>query len=264
MQGTTLSELTDTFRSAEFLPTLPETALRVVEIIDRPDPCPRQVQDAVAHDAQLAANLIRLASSAAYYSLGKAPMTLGSAILRLGLAHVRMLTMTFSIRSALWRSTPSEGFDPRRFADHSTFIAEASANLVRREAFLRGAPTPPEAFAVGLLHDLPACLLAHVAPPIFDQCWYRARTERSSFDRGFQAEFGESPSVLAEAAARAWSLPQLDAGWPDWLESAHDLATLSGATWEEWPIESRALVEERTRIRFGEEPAEALRALFAA
>lgn len=235
MPQSSLAELTESFRSAEFLPPLPEAALRVVELIDQPEVSTRQVLAEIANDPHLAANLIRLASSAAFYGLGKAATTLEAAVLRLGLDQVRMLTMSFSIRSALWNAAPSEGFDPRRFAAHSHAVAEHAASLADA---LQAGPRMAEAFAIGLLHDVPTCLLAHVAPTAFDRCWYLAAALDCTFEASFEREFGESPAILARAASEAWKLPQLNARRPAWLRAAHDLAALDGAGFEDWTTES--------------------------
>jgi HD-like signal output (HDOD) protein len=206
------SQLIDLFQRAEALPPLPETALRLIEVIDGGDPSVHQVDDIVSADPALAANVIRAASRAAYAAYGTNVTTITGAVIRLGVRNVRTLALTFALHTVFGRTTRSHCFDQGQFARHSVFVGAMSEFLYVRaacETTASGPWSPQEMFSAGLLHDLPKCLLASVAPEIYDAVWERAQAEASTYETAFKACFGEELALLGCAAVVAWRLPEL-------------------------------------------------------
>jgi HD-like signal output (HDOD) protein len=250
------SQLIDLFKRAEALPPLPETALRLIEVIDGGEPSLHELEQIVSVDPALAANIIRAASNAAYATQGWHVTTVTGAIMRLGVRNVRTLALTFTLHSVFGRATRSQYFDPGQFARHSVFVAAMGEFLYVRaasEGQAGGTWSPQEMFCAGLLHDLPKCLLAHVASDIYDSVWERARDAKQSFEEAFEGEFGEPLPLLGCAAVVAWRLPETfaramafiaEAPEDDQFSLEHDclvtadgLAPAVGYGHEEWEVE---------------------------
>jgi HD-like signal output (HDOD) protein len=264
--------LTDLFRRAEALPPLPETAIRLVELIDNRDPSVHELENVLASDPSLAANIIRAASKSAYASYGSNVTTLTGAVLRLGLRNVRTLALTFAVHSLCRHGTRSTYFEPVRFARHSVFVGAMGEHLYVHAACAdrpRGVWTPQEMFAAGLLHDLSKGLLANVAPEIYDAIWQRAHHERTTYDDAFINVFQEPLALLGCAAVVAWRLPDMFARSMAFIAEAPDepeyavcrecilyadaLAPLADCAMETWEVQpprsARALPPHRAEHR---------------
>jgi HD-like signal output (HDOD) protein len=203
-------ELVEIFRSADALPPLPDSATRVITLIDNDDSSTRQIQSAVSSDPALTANLIRAASTAAYLSLGGPVTSVEAAVQRLGLSSVRLLIMGYALQSLMHKRTASEFFEPSSFALHSTFSGVALQWWVGNDPDhpARRVWSLSEVFVGGLLHDLPICLLAHVTPEFFDQIWHEAGRHGRSFAQAFQVVTGAPINELAVAVGTAWNLSE--------------------------------------------------------
>ncbi|MCF1430680.1 MAG: HDOD domain-containing protein [Shewanella sp.] len=70
------------------LPTLPEAAMQVQEVVDRTDTSLRQVAEIIGHDASMSARLIKVANSA-LYSRGNKADNINAAVNRIGLTQIR-------------------------------------------------------------------------------------------------------------------------------------------------------------------------------
>ncbi len=205
------NQIVQLFRRSGALPHLPEPAMRLIEMIDRGDPSAAELEAVIAGDASLAASLLRTASSS-FYGATQPVTTVRGAVLRLGLRAVRTIALTFAMQAFLRRTTETEFFDPVRFARHSLYVAVLSRTLYQRvgpaERRLAGW-TVEEIFAASLLHDLPSCLLAQLAPDLFDRAWLSAHENGTTLEDGFEATFGVPLPLLGCAAVSAWRLPSL-------------------------------------------------------
>lgn len=258
--------LIELFRKADSLPQLPESAIRLIELFDSGDPSCLQIRNAIASDPALSANLLRVASNAAYISLGGPVTSLEAAIMRLGFRTIRTIAVTSGVRALMYRKSASLYFEPERFARHSLFVACAASEMYRQNRPGDCIWSVEEMFAAGLLHDLATCLLAHVTPSLFDSLWQDARRIRITLGQAFEQKFGEPIAMLSCAAAGAWKLPPTlcmaaaflwqrpedfrESLCADALTSAEAEANRHGYSIEEWPMpsESEILNDENLEV----------------
>ncbi len=78
------------------LPTLPEVAMRVQEVVSRPDSSLREVADIIGQDAAISARLIKVANSA-FYSRGIPAENINSAVTRIGLAQIKSIATSIAM-----------------------------------------------------------------------------------------------------------------------------------------------------------------------
>ncbi len=131
------------------LPTLPEVALRVREVVDDPDATSAQLADIIVTDAALSARLLKVANSALYR--GRVPIeSVQMAISRLGLSMVRNL-VTSLVMEQMFQAT-SNRLDKRlrELWERSTKVAAGSQVIASR---LPGIKTD-EAMLAGLIHAI--------------------------------------------------------------------------------------------------------------
>lgn len=131
------------------LPSLPDVALRVREVLADPDCSTARLAQAVSSDAGMAARLIKVTNSAAYRGM-KPVDDLKSAITRLGLQLVRTLVTQLALLQSMHAYSPAISRELQRITDHSLDVAARCHTLAVRYTRLQ----PEEALLAGLLHDI--------------------------------------------------------------------------------------------------------------
>lgn len=131
------------------LPTLPEVALHVREVVDDPDASARQLADIITTDAALSARLLKVANSPLYR--GRVAIeSVQMAVSRLGLSMVRNL-VTSLVMEQMFQAT-SNRLDKRLRAlwEQSTQVAAASQVIAARLPGIKN----DEAMLAGLIHAI--------------------------------------------------------------------------------------------------------------
>ena len=78
------------------LPTLPEVAMRVQEVVSRPDSSPKQVAEIIGQDAAISARMIKVANSV-LYSRGVKAENINSAVTRIGLTQIKAIATSVAM-----------------------------------------------------------------------------------------------------------------------------------------------------------------------
>jgi HD-like signal output (HDOD) protein len=183
-----------TFASPRYQPPmLPQVAVEVMQLSQRPSVQFEQVVKVLQRDAVLAARVLSLAQSAAY--AGRSPvLTLQQAAVRLGLTSLREVVLQAALHLKVFRVP---GYEPamERLALHASAVAHVMRAVCRRTSV-----ETEYAFLCGLIHDVgfAASLLALSDDP----AWRTARFEdvASVLD-----DVHEEASGLL---ARLWNLPE--------------------------------------------------------
>jgi HD-like signal output (HDOD) protein len=131
------------------LPSLPEVARRVRQLIDEEDANLEAVAGVVTKDPALAAKLLKAANSALFRHHAPA-QTCSQAIARLGTRTTRQLVLAFSIRNLFATDSPVLKQRMRAVWEHSNEVAAISTVLARQLSHF----DPEEAMLAGLLHDI--------------------------------------------------------------------------------------------------------------
>jgi len=131
------------------LPTLPEVALRVRDVVDNEDANASQIADIIAQDAALSARLLQVANSPLYRGRQEIDR-LSMVIARLGNKLVRNL-VTSQVMKQMFQAT-NDMVDQRLRAvwEHSVQVAAISRALASRTPGIE----PDQAMLAGLLHDI--------------------------------------------------------------------------------------------------------------
>ncbi|MFO7179209.1 MAG: HDOD domain-containing protein [Pseudomonadota bacterium] len=142
-------DLLETFGSPNYRPpVLPSVALELLSIARRPDvPIPAVVK-LLMNEQILAARVLHLAQSALYGRGVGRTLTLGQAILRLGLKRIADIFMQAALEVRMFRV---RGFEEpmNRLRRHSAATAEVARLVCQRTSL-----DDDHAFLCGLLHDV--------------------------------------------------------------------------------------------------------------
>jgi putative nucleotidyltransferase with HDIG domain len=137
----------------ENLPSHPTASSRVLWVADDPNASAADLAAAVSADPALTARAMRMANSA-YYGLSGRVSSATFAVTVLGFATVRSLAVATSAGVM-----GEDAYVPPGFWDHAAATACAASLVADRVRAPR-----PEAFSVGLLHDLGEALLYRADP----------------------------------------------------------------------------------------------------
>lgn len=183
-----------TFSSPAYRPpVLPEVAIEVMRLAQRPEVGFEEVVVLLQKDPVLAARVLSIASSAACAT--RSPITtLQQASVRLGLAAMRDLVLEAALHLKVFRVPGYEGV-MRRLGRHSAAVAHVMRAVCRRSHV-----EAEHAFLFGLLHDVgfAAALLALSGDP----AW-----KGSSFE-ALKPVIDEVHEEASGLLTRLWRLPE--------------------------------------------------------
>jgi len=131
------------------LPTLPEVALQVREVVDDPNATSAKLAEIIATDAALSARLLKVANSALYR--GRVPIeSVQMAVSRLGLSMVRNLVTSLVMEQMFQATTSKLDKRLRELWEHTTKVAAASQIIASKVSSVK----TDEAMLAGLIHAI--------------------------------------------------------------------------------------------------------------
>lgn len=180
------------------LPVMPETALKVRDIVQRDGPI-GEISRVIESDPTLAAEIIRYSNSVAFSGLREVS-DLSQAITRLGTVSVQQTVLALSLKHVFKADSPADERIVRRLWDHSVTTALAARRLATRSAALSTETT----FLSGLLHDIGKIVLLRCAAQLRGQdAVYGTLSENVLF------EFFDSLHCrIGDVFLESWNIPQ--------------------------------------------------------
>lgn len=133
------------------LPSLPQVAIRIGELVESDLASADSVADLINTDPAIAAKLLRIANSSLYGALGRCE-TIRDAIVRLGLGATRQLVMGFALRDLFHSESKQLRAKLRESWIESLEVAALA--IVIREMLIAPSYSSEEALLAGLLHDI--------------------------------------------------------------------------------------------------------------
>lgn len=149
------------------LPTLPDMAIKIREMIDDPNVSADKLVNLLSTDPAISAQIIKTANSAAF-SNGNIVNDLRTAVSRLGYRMLRNLVMTITLIKLFQADSPLVKQQLKKLWEHSREVAANSYVLALYQRHLK----PEQAMLAGLVHDigaLPLYLYADRYHPRLDQ-----------------------------------------------------------------------------------------------
>lgn len=149
------------------LPTLPDVAIKLRNMIDDPNVSAEDVVRLISTDPAISAEIIKAANSSAF-SNGNPVHDLRTAISRLGYRLLHTMVITITMNQLFKSSNRIITQKLKQVWDRSREVAAISYVLARHQRHLK----PEQAMLAGLVHDigtLPLCMFASRHHPELDQ-----------------------------------------------------------------------------------------------
>ncbi len=196
-------QYTDTLqRYIDKMPSLSTTVTKVLEVCNRQDVSPNDLNKIISLDPVLAGNVLKLINSA-YYALPNQITSLTRAIIILGINTVKNLALSTAVVGALkGHNNPYLSMD--KFWAHSLCVGVAAKEL----AVLNKIPVSQreEYFLAGLLHDLGKVPMVHCFEKQYAQCLQQAKMGSIDLHKAEQQVFGFDHSFCGAIIAEKWQL----------------------------------------------------------
>lgn len=135
----------------EKMPSLSTTVSKVLDICNRPDTAPNDLNRVISLDPVLTGQVLKLINSA-YYSLVNKVTSLTRAIIMLGLNTVKNLALSTAIIRCVAQAKKSKALPIKQFWAHSIGVGVMAKMLAIEQGVALG--EREEYFVGGLLHDL--------------------------------------------------------------------------------------------------------------
>lgn len=190
------------FQRLSEISSLPDVALRIIELANDPLSRADDLLEAVRSDPALAMRLMRTVNSS-YYALSEKVSDLKQAVTLLGFQEVRNLALTTYV-ARMFQETRGHGrYSRRDLWDHMVGAAMV-ARLIARTC---GKVPPEEAYLAGLLHDLGLILIDQYLHKPFCRV-IDALGEDTSVCEIEMRILGFDHTLLGEFVAARWNLPE--------------------------------------------------------
>ena len=199
-------QLKDKIEHFANLPTLPQVATRLMNIINNPLTSSSDVAFVVGQDLSLSAKVLRLANSA-FYGIPRSITNINNAVVILGLKVINTMVLSLTVFDMFPDDKRNAAlFDRKSFWIHSLscgLIAKFLAARIRKVILF----DPEEAFCAGLLHDIGKVVMEQYLHDDFHTALEFAREKQMPFHQAEISQLGYSHTDIAEWLTKTWSLP---------------------------------------------------------
>jgi putative nucleotidyltransferase with HDIG domain len=179
---------------------LPQTALKLAEVVARQDSTIDDVVKVIHYDQAMTIDILKFANSAVSASM-RAIATLRDAVVRLGGA--RILEQARHVAGKMAVPLAAYGYAEQELWRHSVAAGVAAAVLggftkERLDGLL---------FTAALLHDIGKLILGRIAPQSVDRVWEVVAQRQIPCEQAEREVFGFSHADVGAEMALAWGLP---------------------------------------------------------
>ncbi len=185
------------------LPTLPQVAVTLMELLDDPGSSAPEINRVMARDPALASKILKLVNSA-YYGLANKVSSLNQAIVILGFKTVKSVALSASVMGLFKGPKGTSLFDRGQFWKHSIACACVARLVARKQEGL----DPDMSFSVGLLHDMGKQVLEHYLPSQTDEIITLAEEKKCSFLDAETQVLETNHAEIGGWLAETWGLPR--------------------------------------------------------
>lgn len=185
--------------TSDDLPTVPDVASKVLDVLDDPDSGAEDVRAVIERDAALTARILKVSNSA-MYGIPAEISSVGQAISLIGARAVRNLVMAVAMREVYGEFGELE----QRLWDHGSAAGPVASALARRFGVEVDADG---VFTAGLLHDIGKTALANTHRDEFEVLCKEAFESGSDGLAAERERFGFDHAELGARIAEGWRLP---------------------------------------------------------
>lgn len=182
------------------LPTIPQVATRVIELLDKPGVELDEVADMILADQVLAARVIKMVNSPLYQPAHEIK-SVKRALIYLGFRHIRELAFTCSFVDVF---QGRDGIiDIKSFWEHSFGVGVVSKIIAQRVRY----PDTEKAYLVGIVHDIGEVFLSYYRQDAFRNLLDSVQGHAFRLVEKEVEFLGTTHNEIGLCIARKWNFP---------------------------------------------------------
>ena len=189
-------------RYIDKMPSLSTTVTKVLEVCNKPNVSPNDLNKVISLDPVLTGNVLKLINSS-YYSLPNHINSLTRAIIVLGINTVKNLSLTTAVLSTV-KNKKLRGLSMDKFWAHSLCVAVTAKALAIEQNIPMN--QREEFFLSGLLHDLGKIPMSQCFPDEYTQCIKLSTMKNITLHEAEVMIFGFDHQECGAIIAEKWKL----------------------------------------------------------
>lgn len=190
-------------RYIDKMPSLSTTVTKVLEICNKPNTSPNDLNRVISLDPVLTGQVLKLINSA-YYSLPNQITSLTRAIIMLGLNTVKNLALSTAVLGTVGRAESFQCLSMDLFWAHSICVGVTAKALAARKGI--AVLMREEFFVAGLLHDLGKIPLNKAFSKEYQQALDLAKLEQGALYHAESKMMGLDHAMVGKMIGEKWQL----------------------------------------------------------
>lgn len=183
------------------LPRLPDTMLRLMQVLRDPNAAFDQIVDTIRYDQAVTTEVLRRCNSA-FFGISRNITSIDEAAKHVGAARLLQIVSAAHARSLLGPEQTGYGLAPGALWEHSVAVAIGAEKIGEKRRLDVGT-----LFTAGLLHDFGKVLLNEFVRDEFAHIVDIVSRERIPFTQAEERIFGSNHAEVGALVAERWGLP---------------------------------------------------------
>ncbi|HEY3284730.1 MAG TPA: HDOD domain-containing protein [Armatimonadota bacterium] len=197
----TVSITDDILRKVEYLPPLPTTAARALDLLNSPDAGVEELAECIRYDPSMSANVLKLCNSA-LFGLSRQIGSVREGIVMVGLAAIRRIVLLVTSKQIYCKHYPGYEAHQGELLTHSVAAAVIADKLKPYAPGLKD-----DLFTTALLHDVGKMVLSQYVQEAYGQILSVVEGRQVSFSEAERYVFGVTHAEVGALILDSWSFP---------------------------------------------------------
>ncbi|MBW2051606.1 MAG: HDOD domain-containing protein, partial [Deltaproteobacteria bacterium] len=202
MNKTTQQAFNDIIGRMTGLPSLPETVVAILEVLNNPDSSAKELSEALQHDQSIASRVLKLVNSA-FYGFPRQIDTLSKAVTILGYTSIQNIILATSIFNTFSKAPHGPVINRKKFWAHALGCGVVAQTIKVRLGMEDG----EEVFLAGLLHDIGKVILDAFLPDEYAQVIKLAQEKNLLLVEAEKEILGATHADFGLWLSENWNLP---------------------------------------------------------
>jgi putative nucleotidyltransferase with HDIG domain len=186
------------------LPTLPDVAVRLLEMERNPNASAGEMAAMVEQDMSLAMRVLKMVNSP-YFGLRREITSIQQAVVFIGTSNLRSVVLAGAVSNLFDRRGSVKSFNRMEFWKHSLAVAAMSRELARRTKIVE----PQIAFTGGLIHDMGKVVIDRFLHRDFELICDLMDNESMTMSDAEREILGVDHAQIGSHLASRWNLPDI-------------------------------------------------------
>lgn len=192
-----------TINNLAALPTMPEIATKILNMVNNPDVDFKTVAEEMSKDQSMTTNILKLCNSA-YFSRGKEITSIDRAIVTLGIKEITSIVMVIAAKPILDKFVIGYDLGKGELWKQGLMVA----NLAKKIALTKNRKDISDVvFTGGIIHNVGKTVIAIYVQNTYNDIINEVKTKNITFNEAEKEIMGYSHQEISEKILEKWNFP---------------------------------------------------------